>query len=330
MIPVDKLFKFLPSSIELKRALTQIFISYYGKQLKINISKRTKNVLSTTHPSEIVSIIIDSGHEYSLFIKYEIASYSILNEHRKNLEYEDHFYKEVLVPLNLSTPRYFGSYLFSEGEIRMMVLEFIPNLLKVSKGPNPETMIKAAHWLANFHNETEKLLKGHFFKNIHTYDEDYFNYWANKIINHIRSKKQENEYRWLIELAEKFIQNSSLLCDSTPVIIHGEFYPGNVRYSNYEICVIDWQTVAISSYVIDLSALIEKWGTEISNLCINTYKSERKIIDSEQMLKKKIVLAQVYFNFIWLGNTQGTYNMEDKYVKMLIYYHQIFFEELNE
>ncbi len=298
---IDKLFDELPQNKELQNAFEVIFQKGFS-EIKIDtILKRKKNTDSSTHPTEIVTCLLNRGLEKSFFIKYEFENGSVINDHRKNLHYEAMTYQYVLSTISLSTIKYYGTFVFNNG-VRIMVLEFINDLIKFSSSKERGVILKAVKWIGEFHIDSKRFIKSKQSHFIDQYDEKYFLNWSKKAIDVVRNSNSENKFNWLLDLLEKFETNVFELVINNPVIVHGEYYPPNVRYANGVILPLDWQTTALSTGEIDLAALTDNWAEEVQDKCLIAY---RAVIGSEEPIKKtrlRLHLAKIYLGALWISS----------------------------
>jgi hypothetical protein len=298
---LETAFENLPGNEKLEEALTEIFALDGSWGGVVSILKREKCIYSSTHPSEIVTCSLPGNMERHLFIKYEVGPFLFLNDHRKSLEYEIKVYSKVLSKIAMSTPRYYGAFTFGDSNTHMLVLEYIKDLIRFTRSKEPDLIFKAARWLGEFHKRSKNLIKNDRISFIHPYDEKYFLQWPKKTTDVIIGSNSEPEFRWLLDLSDKFGAYVSELTETDPAIIHGEFYPQNVCYSGGVIYPLDWQTAALGASEIDFAALIHNWPEKITERCIAEYRAVRSPGESLRRFRRRVLLASVYLNFLWLG-----------------------------
>ena len=298
---LDQSFKHVPDTERLEKALTEIFVEDASKKEKVKVSDRKKNVYSSTHPTEIVECTLPDTQQKTLFIKYEIGSFLFVNDHRKSLAYEIQVYQKILLSIAMSTPKYYGVYNFQDSDIKILVLEYIEDLIMFQRSGDPDAIFMVARWLGEFHRRSGDLHKLHRPSFIHQYDRQYFLQWPKRTMDLVKNSGLEKEYNWLLNLGNEFKSHISELIEADPVVIHGEFYPQNVCYSKGVIYPLDWQTAALSADGIDFAALTQNWSEDIKEKCLAEYRTTRQSNESIEKFKRRVLLAGIYLNFIWLS-----------------------------
>jgi len=310
VIEQETLFDYLPSDARLEEALGEIFAHEFSGKTHVSISEREKNIYTSTHPSEIVKCTLPGKVERKLFLKYEIESFSEINDHRKNLDYEINIYRQVLSPIAMSTPKYYGSHTFEKHNLRLLVIEYFEDLVKFSKSKDePNIILKAARWLGEFHNQSKKIIRQHGASFMHQYDEDYYLKWPQITVNKIIDLNLEKEFNWLLELVDQFSLQIKDLTEADPVVIHGEFYPTNVRYARGTLYPLDWQTAALSPGEIDIASLTHLWPDKrIVELTLKEYYAVRQFDEPMEKFRRRVILATIYLNFLWLRYHPNPFN----------------------
>jgi len=295
---VLKLFEYLPSNDRLEEALNEIF----AHEGPVTISHRGKNDYTSTHPSEIIRCRLAGGMEREVFLKYEIESHSKIDDHRNNLKYESNVYRQVLSPVGMSTPKYYGSYFFEETHLIMLAIEYFNDLVKFSKSKDePNIIVKAGRWLGEFQNRSQKIIRDGGAAFMRRYDEEYFMKWPQITLDRIIDLNLEKEYAWLFELVDQYNFHIKALTEAEPVVIHGEFYPTNVRYARRTLYPLDWQTAALSPGEIDIASLTHFWpDKKMLELTLKEYWTVRQLNEPVRKFKKRVLLATMYLNFLWI------------------------------
>ena len=300
-IEVEKLFSYLPDNAQLAVTLTDLIEKKMAERGEVVVLKREKNSYTSTHPSEIITYEINGIIQKRLFLKYEFEDYAVVNDHRKNLRHESSIYSDVLTPIKMSIPEYYGFYIFEQMGIKMMVLEFVENMFRFPKTSERDPIYKVAKWIGEFHSRSKHLLQKNKLSFINQYNEKYYLQWPQKTIDIIWEHHLEYKYEWFLKLVEKFKNEIKMLTDIEPVVIHGEFYPINIYRSNGIIYPIDWQTAALATGAVDMAALTHNWPVKVQEKCLAVYKAACGLTDSIELLKRRVLLARIYLNFLWLG-----------------------------
>lgn len=298
----EVLFDYLPSDETLEEVLGKIFAQEFSGATNVSLLMREKNIYTSTHPSEVIKCLFPGNVERKLFLKFEIESFSEINDHRNDLKYETKVYTEVLSHIGMSTPKYYGSYTFEKHKLNMLVIEYLSDLVKFSKSKDePNIILKAARWLAEFHNKSKEVLLNNGLAFMHRYDEEYYMKWPGITIDRIFDFNLEKQYTWLLELVEQYHSSLKEMTAVEQVVIHGEFYPTNVRYARRTLYPLDWQTAALSPGEIDIASLTHYWPDKnIQELARQEYFAARDLDEPVEKFNKRITLATIYLDFLWL------------------------------
>ena len=111
-----------------------------------------------------------------------------------------------------------------------------------------------------------------------------------------------HRFPWLATLCKRFEDILDILLDPPSLIIHGEYYPGNVLFLNGPVYPIDWESTAVAAAEIDLASLIEDWPTETARLCILEYQTTRWPEGAPADFARRLEAVQVYWHLRWLGD----------------------------
>jgi aminoglycoside phosphotransferase (APT) family kinase protein len=265
----------------------------------VAILHRTPSIFASTYPSEIVTCRADSHGELKLYCKYKAAAGGSSFGHRGGLAYETEVYRCVLEALPLSRPKFYGVYEDATTGDMGLILEYLEESLRVPKGPQPESLLRAAHWIGRFHAVNEKRLATGPVSFLNRYDSDYYAGWVRRTSNFSRS--QLRKFPWVEPLCERFEAFIDILLSSPPTIIHGEYYPHNVLVKHGEIYPIDWESAAVAMGEIDLATLTEAWDGEIARQCALEYRRSRWGGGLEDGFERRFSAARLYLSFRWLG-----------------------------
>ena len=85
-------------------------------------------------------------------------------------------------------------------------------------------------------------------------------------------------------------------------IIHGEYYPKNILVHEGKIYPVDWESAAVAIGEIDFASLTEKWPQAIVQMCRDEYVRARWGQAAAPDFELKLMAAQLYLHFRWLGN----------------------------
>ena len=146
----------------------------------ITIVNREPTPYASTFPCEIVTCRFQDGSEIRVFCKYPSGFHDTCHGHRGGLEYEIAVYAEVLQPLVLSKPRFFGRQADSIVGQPWLVLECLDNNLQLHKAPNSAALILAARWIAQFHKAGEARLASGAVPALNAAHDEYYLGWVRR------------------------------------------------------------------------------------------------------------------------------------------------------
>lgn len=297
----------LPSKEILVSKLTNILSDNGITKPPVTVMDRQRNIYSSTFPSEIVTCQLADGKKLQLFCKYG-SLHNDSFDHKGNVAYEASVYRHVLEPLQISTPRFYGSVRGETKDSTWLVIEFLPGTARLERAEEPKVVIEAARWIGRFHFLNESRLGTIAIPELKKYQKEYFDGWierTSQIAGDLHYK-----FPWLSLLCRNAKTRVPDLLATTPTVIHGEYYPMNILVQNGEIYPVDWESSAISFGEIDLATLTDGWGAskdwtpEIFRQCVLEYQRSRWPDDPPAEFDQTFLLARLYIQFRWLGDSK--------------------------
>ena len=94
-------------------------------------------------------------------------------------------------------------------------------------------------------------------------------------------------------MCERFPDLSDRLLEH-PVVIHSEFYPGNLAQVNDQVVIVDWESATIAAGEIDVATLVLGWNEEMSRLCQREYLEARWPKRVPDDFDTRLKIAQIY------------------------------------
>lgn len=267
---------------------------------QVNILSRTTNDYATTFPSEVITCQLPDGNKLGLLCKYAAGLNHESYGHRGGVPYEAEIYQNILQKLTVSTPAFYGTGRDELTGEQWIILEYFEEELRVRASDNSTSMQAAARWLGDFHRENEKLLRSTPFPFLNRHDAVYYSGWVDRTL--FFADRLQKRPSWLDEMGKYFREGMHILLSKQENIIHGEYYPANILYYREHIYPIDWESTAIGIGEIDLASLIEKWPLETAEECTRIYTSNRWPEGQPNDFEQKLILAQLYWLFRWLGD----------------------------
>ena len=267
---------------------------------RVTIFERSAAIYATTYPSEIVTCRVGNRNELRLYCKYMAGINDDSHGHRGGVPYEAEIYRRVLQPLSFSVPKFYGAYVDPATADTWLVLEYMDQSLRVTKGPQPESILLSARWIGGFHVANETRIPTTTLSFLKRYDSDYYLGWVRRTSLFASSLQQC--FPWLATLSARFQECIDILFSSPQTLIHGEFYPHNVLLGGGVVYPIDWESAAIGPGEIDLATLTEDWGPETVRQCELEYQRARWGGPTSADFGRRLAAARLYVCFRWLGD----------------------------
>jgi aminoglycoside phosphotransferase (APT) family kinase protein len=265
----------------------------------VTVVARDLNPLSSTYPSEVVTCHLADGAELRVLCKYEAGRTHDAHGHRGGLPYEAEVYRQVLQRLPVSTASFYGLHRDATTGERWLFLEYLDKSVRIKDSRDRTLIHAAARWLGEFHRANQSLLSPASMPFLHQHDADYYLGWADRtssLAGHLHQ-----EFRWLAPLCQRFEKIFDTLLELPFLIIHGEYYTGNILSRDGMIYPVDWESTAVAIAEIDLASLVEHWPEEIANECKGEYSEARWPEGPPADFERKLQAGEMYWKLRWLG-----------------------------
>jgi hypothetical protein len=282
------------------------------------IVNRDRSGRYSTYANEVITCTLRDGRELRVLCKYARSNAHTGFGHRRGLDYETMVYRDVLEPLRMSSPTYYGSHVAADGGERWLMMEFIPGGLRVDEGPVPAAIAASARWIGTFHAEVERVSAALPPDSFILYDRDYYAGWARRTLEF--SEPFLSDYPWLPGLCARFEDYAAELTKLPQTLIHGEYTVHNILLRDtlvaddawegawfpdlpINVAPLDWESAALAFGEIDLALVTDgKWSDEIEALCHAEYCRARWGVEMKEGFRTRLRAAQVYMHLRWLGS----------------------------
>ncbi len=249
---------------QLRLTVERLLQDAQGRHVKISSLMREPSPFATLFPAEVLSVLLESGDEISLFVKH-LGSEQSDHPDKQRRDRETRIYEELLGDDDLPVPKYYGSNWNETTKRREIFLEYIDdwNL----KYHDLEYWFIAARRLAQFHayfaTRAEKLLACDF---LLRFDTCYLYEWADRALSVLRDQSAELAAE-LARAVGSYDRVSEVLTRQPLTLVHNDLAPKNVladRSSNpARICFVDWEMAGVGCGLMDLVDL--KYGLDPVN-----------------------------------------------------------------
>ncbi len=250
--------------------------------------------------SEIVTCRTSTGNVLRLFCKYGSEQNDNRHDARRGVPYEASVYRQVLHPLDLGTPRFYGEYTGATAGQTWIILECVHESARVHLAEDAEAaMGAAARWIGRFHAASEIRLSNTPMPFLITYDTEYYRGWVERtslFAGHLHQR-----FSWLAPLCRRAEEFVTALLAPPVTVIHGEYYPRNILFRDGVIYPVDWESAALAPGEIDLASLLDGWPAEVVRECEREYQHARWPHGAPSDFELKLCAARLYVQFRWLG-----------------------------
>lgn len=255
--------------------------------------------LASTFPAEVVTCRLVDGRDLQLFCKYTADRHHVARAPRGGVVYEAAVYRELLTPLGVTVPRWYGAYTAPQTTDTWLFLEYLDRASHVHQAPGAAMLPLAARWLGHFHAMlANRHLEPPPF--LHRYDRAYLLAWTRRASRFAGPLR--HDFPWLPTLGERFARVAPALLLAAPTVIHGEYYPRNVLTQDGAVYPVDWESAAVAAGEIDLASLTEGWSAEVTARCEEAYCQARWPAGPPTDFARRLDAARLYLQFRWLGD----------------------------
>jgi len=265
----------------------------------ITVLDREPNPNESTFPSEIVYCRLVDGRRQRLFCKCAARENNRNHGHRGGVEYEAEVYQQVVQPLRMSTPTFYGLFADRATGRKWLVLEYLDKAYDVSQAPQRNAMGLAARWLGRFHTNSAARMGTISMSFLRIHAGDHYQAWAR------RASRSAGRWRrrlpWLALSCRHFETCAAALSAAPQTVIHGEYYPENVLFRSGTVFPVDWEGAARAGGEFDLAMLTEEWPQEVVRQCEREYQRARWPEGAPPDFEKTLGAARLALLVRWLG-----------------------------
>ena len=289
---------------ELTAALSSVLHNNGFIDGSLTVFNRRPNRYGSTFPTEVVTCRPNGGGRMlRLFVKYGAREFDSVYGHRGNVSYEANVYRDVLAPLQVSTPTFYGAYEGMSGA-PWLIVEYLTHGSPASASRDPNAMDRSAQWAGKFHAANVKRVHSPRLKFLQRYDSKYYLGWTRRTRKLFSQPRLRMRFPWLAPLCDKFERLIPHLLRARPTVIHGEYFGSNIVYQHGVSRPVDWQSAAIAPGEIDLASLTHSWPRLTVQRCERAYARARWSGGVPDDFEETLGIARVYMNLRWLGDPE--------------------------
>jgi hypothetical protein len=274
---------------------------------QVVVLERKPNRFASSFATEIVRLGSADGTQWLVLCKYDIrpdgspvaAPHGA--DYRESLTYEGHVYSQLLGPLRVSAPRFYGLYGRGDNFPTWLALEYADDGVWPQHTPSWEqNIVAAARWIGEFQCKVDERYGGAAPAFLTRRDDDFYRGWIRRASPCLRDWGRS--VPWLPALVERYERAIDLLV-TAPTVVHGEYYPQNIlfRRRTETICPVDWQTAAIAAGELDLASLTDGYPNESVHACEAAYRQARWPAGAPADFEERLVAARLFWAIRWLA-----------------------------
>jgi aminoglycoside phosphotransferase (APT) family kinase protein len=256
----------LPDLPDLTAGLNAAVGASPGEGGWITSVEREANPYAGSSRSEILTARRADGRVLRLFCKYEARD----SQSWSDVAYEVEVYRQVLLPLNGFSPRFYGSYTEPGGGRIWLVVEYLDGALTVEERGDVEAYRLAARALGRFHAAAAQHVSAPMLKR---YDLAFYEQYVRSTVRHALERKEQ--LAWLTAIAGRFCTSVAPLLARRRTVTHGDFYPNNILYRAGWVCPIDWEMAGVDVGEMDLACLTDGCSPGVEAACEREYREAR-------------------------------------------------------
>jgi hypothetical protein len=288
-----------PCYQDLTASLRAALSSHGLVSARITVLDRRPMPCASSSPSEVVTCRVNGGEPLRLYCKYSARHGNTAHGHRGDRVYEAMVYQDVLQPLQMFTPAFYGAYPNPICNEVLLLLEDLSPCSRMNQSSEPKAMHLAAQWIGRFHAVNQERL-GEIGPTVHRYDTNYYQGWAERTVE--LSAPLHQRYPWLQLLCDNYMKLIELLLAAPQTVIHGEYYPDNILVRDGTVCPVDWESAAVAAGEIDLASLTDGWPRGLARAYEHEYRRTRWPKGGTQGFEKRLDVARMYLQLRWLGD----------------------------
>lgn len=233
------------------------------------LESRRPNEYMSSSRSEVVALRLPAGEIRELLVKYRRDAADPEPRCRHGVDYCFAVYREALARLPLTRLEALGLIDVGAPPTRALVLEYLPDCLRVSEAPDESGIVAAAEWFGRFHRWGESFRDDPAVAFLARYDPGYYTAWSVRSAR-IAARAAEPP-AWLPAVCAAYERLAARLVTAEPTLVHGECSPQNVLWKEGAIYPVDWESAAVAAGEIDLAALLFGWQPDTIDRCIAAY-----------------------------------------------------------
>lgn len=254
----------------------QVVPRLYGAPMRVERLERSLSPSTTSYTADVLTVQFTGARTVRLFVKDFAVTRLPKDDAARRRDRELYVYRDLLDPVALGTPAFYGSIWDEEEGRHVLVLELVEGVQL--RDCRFEQWVLAAEWLGRLQGryvrEAARLKRWPW---LLRHDERYFASKATDAVWNVKAVAPAAAPR-LQGLLDGYDDLVALMAAEQSTLVHGNFRPKNIIVADGvprpRICVVDWEVSAFGSTLYDLALLADGFrGRQLDRL-VDTYRSE--------------------------------------------------------
>jgi Phosphotransferase enzyme family len=258
----------------LRCCLEEIVAARRGDDTTIQSVDRRQSGDGSSYASDIVTMSLDGGEQFSVFVKYFGWSRYYKQEPARQAEREIRVYRDMIGGSDLGTAEYCGALCDKARGRYWLFLEHVTGAPLA--GREFECWIDAAAWLGRLHgyfaDHRERFQGDHW---LLKHDGNFFQSTAQRALAAVAPISTALADR-LVELLRVYASCVEAMASQPATLVHGAFKPRHVLVDDgsapRRLCPIDWELAAIGSNLYDLAFLGDGLAAPALDRLLDAYR----------------------------------------------------------
>ncbi len=255
----------------------QVLPRLYGAPMRVERLERSLSPSTTSYTADVLTVELADARTVRLFVKDFAVTRLPKDDAARRRDREHHVYRDLLDPVALGTPAFYGSVWDEEEGRHVLVLELVEGVRLRDCGF--EQWVLAAGWLGRLHgryvHEAARLDRSPW---LLCHDQRYFAGKAVAAEWNVNDVSPAALPR-LQALLAGYDDLVALMAAAEPsTLVHGNFRPKNIIVAHgvprSRICVVDWEVSAFGSTLYDLALLADGFRDGQLDRLLDAYRSE--------------------------------------------------------
>ncbi len=307
----------------LRQALAQVVRQARGGESAVAGIHRTRSSSSTSYATEVITVALESGAEFQVFLKNFGSSAGVKAGMEQRRLRELHVCRDILEHADLGTAKYYGAVWHEPLGPFWLLLEFVVGV--PVRYCSFEHWVEAAAWIGRAQGYFQRhpgLWNGR--DDLIRHDAPYFLSVAEGAQRALSQRFPGMAGRLAGPLSG-YAKVVTTMTSQPRTLVHGAYRPGQILLSQGphppRICPVDWELAAIGSSLYDLAFLADGFQPPRLDQILEAYRAEASGCGVEvpdlETTKHVVDCYRLHRVLTWLGHSVDRTFPDRDVVKLL-------------